>query len=69
MNGTYGLSLVLGLGVTVGLMTAVWSLMTGGTVMLALLGYSVGGTSAALLGAVYVATAPEVTRTGSVERI
>ena len=66
MNGTFGLGLVLGLGVTVGLMTAVWSLMTGGSVLLALTGYSVGGTLASILGAIYVATAPDDLENGTV---
>lgn len=57
MEDFLGLGLILGLGLAVGLATALWCLLTGGSLLLAFLGYSLGGTVAALVGALYIAVA------------
>ena len=62
MRNFDGMGSVLGLGVLVGLSTAVWSLWTGGSLFLALLAYSVGGTACSLLVAVCIAAVPETRR-------
>lgn len=50
---------ILGFGLSVGLLTAAWCLLTGGSIPFALLAYSLGGTSASMLAAFFVAMAPE----------
>jgi phosphate/sulfate permease len=50
---------ILGLGVTVGLLTAIWSLHSSGSILLALLAYSVAGTVTAFVVAIFIAMLPE----------
>ena len=50
---------ILTIGVISGLLTAALCLGSGGSLLLAIAGYSVGGTLSALLAAALVATMPE----------
>ena len=50
---------ILGLGVTVGLLTAFWCLYSGGSILLALLAYSTAGSVTALVIAIFISMVPE----------
>ena len=49
---------ILGLGVIVGLLTAGWCIATGGTLLVAFLAYSAGGTASALVCSTLLAAIP-----------
>ena len=53
---------ILGSGIAVGVLTAAWCYATGGSPAFAVLAYSVGGTSTAMLTAVFLAARPETER-------
>jgi hypothetical protein len=50
---------ILGLGVTVGLLTAAWCLCSGGSILLALLAYSTAGSLTALVTAIFISIMPD----------
>lgn len=53
---------ILSVGVGVGLLTSAWCIATGGSLGFALLAYSVGGSSATLTAAIFVAATAQDTQ-------